>query len=66
MQKFLKVMLQTFQNPSEIKYFIEKMILTKEAKIQRLQKIFLLFQKFLHEGAKNSFLQPRKLGLGLH
>ena len=54
MQKFLKAMLWTFQNPLEIKFFIQIWFLTKRAK------------KFSHQAkifawrCENHFLQPRK------
>ena len=54
-----------FSKTLDIKCCIKKWVLTKMAKILRLQKIFLIMQKFLHDAAKITFCSPERPGSGV-
>ena len=60
--KIFEANLINFSKTLDIKCFIKKGVLTKMAKIFRLQKYFLIMEKFLHDAAKITFCSPERQG----
>ena len=61
--KIFEAHLMNFSKTLNIKCCVKKWVLTKIEKILRLQKFFLIMQKFFAWCCKNHFLQPRKTRL---